>query len=249
MRYDSDIEMNNDLYSFLDDGPREATDKKMFKAVSCALLICLIIGAALWWFDMALSLSTIGIMIAVYGILDLRILKKDAYPEEKYGSAAIIFAGLAFTSVLLTIGLGVQLFGLSNITVIAFVEGAVSLIVLGIIAAAYPFLHIKMKNSRCTRTVTAVCSEVERHGFGRSIYYEHIWKYPYGKISVTASDKIRTSSLKPLVDTHTEIAVNPDDPNDIYRKTLLPKMHFVVIGAALMFTGGMFLLMTFGGLG
>lgn len=248
MNPEKEIENVNELYSFLDDGSEEEADKKMFKAITGAMLVCLMIGVALWRVDMALAFSPIGIITAVYGILDLRLLKKNAYPEEKYCPAVITFAGLAFALILMTAGLGGKLSGLSGFAVkaVVFMESAVSVIVIGALIAAYPFLHIKIKKSRCTRTVTAVCTEVEPHSYGRSRYYTHIWKYPYGKISVTASDNIRTSSVKPLVETRMEINVNPDDPNDIYRKTLLPKMYLLVIGAALMFTGGIFLLMAFG---
>lgn len=194
----------------------EITRSSVVIAVITGVFLLAAIGA--FFIEKMLGVILIGAMLVTAGVLTV-IFRKNAYPEEKLNFAAIAVFGLFITAVGI-IGLLIDKGSENNDTLMLTSLGTLAgfSLVGGALLIFSPIIRRKMKQSRCTRTVSAICVDTILKTTGRSgNYYEHIWEYARGDINVRASDKIWAGSRKPEIGTEEIIQVNPEDANDIFR--------------------------------
>lgn len=226
-----DTEYEKELGAFLDEDPEKAKrtrDIAFFVIVLSGMLISYIVSQN----SKAVMAAVLGVMFLLVGIVfGLYNRKIKAYPEQWLRPAGAVLVGLAM--------IVLPIFGKfgdpsGEFTVYTIIMFALFAFMIGGLLIAAPIFEASMKKRRCTNVVMASCVGLEHKG---KYFYEHIWEYPYGSIKVTASDKIMVSGEKPYVGSIEQIAVNPDDPNDIYRRVPSRTVFMILTGSLVMFIG------------
>ena len=158
---------------------------------------------------MALSF---GAGLFVTGFLAFKELQ--AYKPEKRLTAALCAAGGG------VLGLSGILSMLMPSLSSYLVFGVTSL--LGVILAAAPIVSGMIKKKRCTEKIRAVCignRKKRSSGKHHNMVYAPIWQYIFGGRTFVHYDEVYTSPQQFQEGEGTDLLVNPNDPNDIYRSS------------------------------
>ena len=225
-------ETEYDPYAFLDEDPEKAK-----KTRDIANLIIVVLGMTvsiiLSMFDRSLMVVAVGAMFLLVGIAGaLYNRKTKVYPEQWLRPIAAIIVGAG--------GIVLPLMAMRDISTdemyFAIIPAlAMFTLLIGTLLVVSPLFEKAMKKRRCTETVMATCTAIDLKSSGRGgCRYEHIWEYPIGSIKVTASDHLIVSTRKPEVGSIERILVNPDDPNDIYRKATSRTVFMILTGSLIL---------------
>lgn len=166
-----------------------------------------------------LCVPCVGLLFLVFGIIALVQTKItwDTYP-------VIIFPFVGFLMIVLPLAdfLSRQRTG-ETIFTTELISGMVSVVMFlaGVLMIVMPRLKRKAMLNVCTETVLAKCIALDSHishGKHRSTrVYAPKWEYFIGGTFYEHQENTYTNVNVPKIGDLTEILVNPDDPNQIYR--------------------------------
>lgn len=118
---------------------------------------------------------------------------------------------------------------------------------MGVAATVHPIVKRNVMLKRCTETVTAVCIGLDEkishsHEHGRTVLYAPKWEYSFGGRVYQHQETLHSNIGVPKIGSEYELYINPDDPDEIYRKDkkgnafqYLFGIVFVVFGVLAMF--------------
>ena len=95
------------------------------------------------------------------------------------------------------------------------------LVLIGAVLAAAPLISASLKKRRCVEAVRAVCiGNRQKLGSGhRNMVYAPIWQYTLGGRAYTHYEDVYTNPPEFTEGQGADIMVNPNDPQDIMRKS------------------------------
>ena len=188
----------------------------------------------------ALCIAIFGGMFAGFGILAAAD-KQKKYPEERMMGISFILFGLLFLIAPIYLHIISRSGSFTPDEVNARMKtviGAASMLI-GLGALVLPLISDKMKRDRCTLSVEAKCVEVlsrvssgssrgRRH---RHRVYAPVWEYWCDGRQIRKAESTYSNISVPQVGSTAELKVNPDDPEDLYRRNSAAKFLTALIGA------------------
>ena len=208
-----------------------------------------------------LCVSIFGAMFAMFGIAAMFGEKKRA--EDRLLAWSFTLGGL-LAFVLPIIILGMKKSGRYTQQEYesyrnAIIGGAFALI--GLMVMILPSLSSSMKKRRCTLPVEATCVGHNSHlsSGGRRHHHHHhhhrhrvyapIWEYYIDGRTIKKAETTYTNVNVPQVGSTREIMVNPDDPEDIYRKNGSAAFVTIFVGLVFVLMGSFLTLLSLGVIG
>lgn len=107
-------------------------------------------------------------------------------------------------------------------------------ILAGIALIAVTFLTNLSNKTRCTESVTAVCINLNRtYDSDSGSVYAPVYKYYYGGEEHIVAQDFYTNIDVPKIDSEVELYINPENPEEFYRKSFL--LNLVKYGMGIIF--------------
>ena len=207
-----------------------------------------------------LCISVFGAMFAIFGFMAFRSNEKK-YPEDKMTALTFTLFGLAFFAaplILRHISNSDKYTAEQAKQYTGMAIGLISMVI-GAAVVVLPLISDKMKRNRCTASVEAVCAEVlskiASGSSGRRGHRHHhrvyapVWEYFYDGRTIRKAESTYSNINVPQVGSTTELKINPDDPEDIYRKNGAAKVFVAIVGAIFVGVGLLVALTTSGVIG
>lgn len=95
-------------------------------------------------------------------------------------------------------------------------------ILAGIAIITVTFLNNLLKKTRCTEIVNAVCINLNRtYDSDSGNSYAPVYKYYYGGEEHIVAEDFYTNIDVPKIDSDVQLYINPENPEEIYRKSFL----------------------------
>lgn len=110
--------------------------------------------------------------------------------------------------------------------------GSVVLLITGIFLITMPRMNRNRMLKRCTSVVKARCAGRYTRHTSKGKMYAPVWEYVFNNVSYRSSESVYTNLGKPKVDDESEIYVNPDDPEEIYRVNPYEFITMTITGIA-----------------
>ena len=182
------------------------------------------IGTKVWFYvSIGLTMAAVSLMIVIY--------KKDRYPEEKLLPGIFLLVGLVITAAALIFNyvLPVSSGNDENMRTVA-VFGGICFAVTGAVLITYPLYTDHLKKQRCTDEVMATCiMHIEKYIGKGEHSYAPVWSFWHSGAEQSVAER-RYTFRPPQVGSLTLICVNPNDPEDIYRRERARKVWGFIVG-------------------
>lgn len=118
----------------------------------------------------------------------------------------------------------------------------VCMFLMGAFVMVLPILKRSIMLKRCTERITAVCTYLDKKlnrssKGGRYYTYAPKWEYTYNGKVYQHQERNHSNIGVPKIGEEYEIFINPDDPDEIYRKDLKGSIFQFFIGAIFALVG------------
>lgn len=98
-------------------------------------------------------------------------------------------------------------------------------ILVGIAITAGTFINNLSQKLHCTESITAVCINLNRrHDSDSGSVYAPVYKYYYGGEEYIVAQDFYTNIDVPKIDSKVELYINPENPEEFYRKSFLQNL-------------------------
>lgn len=224
--------------SGFNDGDKDHRKNLIIVSVA-ALAIFLMIVGAMWFFSKTnplLCVAIFGALILTVGIL--AVIKTritwDSYPVLIFPAIGFLVLAISVTEVIYKKNIGGTIFTTDNITVM--ITGF--LFTIGLLMVVLPILKRKHFQKVCTEPVTARCIHLDSQRVttnGRTkILYAPRWEYSVDGTVYQHQDSSYTNFKVPAVGDECELLMNPEDPEQVYRKGDAASNFILIMGICFM---------------
>ena len=199
----------------------------MFTVLTAGIIAAFIthyIGTKVWFY------VAIGLTIAAVSLI-IVIDKKDRYPDEKLLPGIFLLVGLVMTAAALifTYVLPTDHGNDANMRTVA-VFGGICFAVTGAVLITYPLYTDHLKKQRCTDEVMATCiMHIEKYIGKGEHSYAPVWSFWHSGAEQSVAER-RYTFRPPQLGSLNLICVNPNDPEDIYRRERARKVWGFIVG-------------------
>lgn len=209
-------------------------NKKLCSRITAVIGVA---GMVLFFADCAMNDTSMLLILGAtfFGIGAVTMYFHRRYPDECVRPLGFMLFGIVL-GVMHVIGNDVDNYDLS----VPFSYGAAAgLVMIGVLLAGFPAFERAMKEKRCTLEVTARCCDINGRKLSRGGGYEymHVWEFFIGSEMFTVPDNLWTRKGAPETGSFADIMVNPDDPQDIYRREPAYEIRLVVYGVLIALAG------------
>lgn len=113
----------------------------------------------------------------------------------------------------------------------------VCFILMGICVLMLPIVKRSIMLKRCTESVMAVCVHLDARTKRRVTTYAPKWEYTFNGNVYEHQERLHSNIGVPKIGNKYEIFVNPDAPNEIYRKDIKGALFQFMFGAVFVLVG------------